>query len=90
VEIEPCKVGRVIGKKKSMMNMLIEQTKCEVFVGNNGRILLKCPNLELEYIAILAIKKIENEAHTTGLTERIKEFIIEEKVKRGLIKYEVK
>jgi len=90
VEIEPCKVGRVIGKKKSMMNMLIEQTKCEIFVGNNGRILLKCPNLELEYIAILAIKKIESEAHTTGLTERIKEFIIEEKVKRGLIKYEVK
>lgn len=90
VEIEPCKVARVIGKKKSMLNMLIEQTKCEVFVGNNGRILLKCPNLELEYIAILAIKKIENEAHTTGLTERIKDFIIEEKVKRGLIKYEIK
>ncbi|MEM4767302.1 MAG: KH domain-containing protein, partial [Ignisphaera sp.] len=90
VEIEPCKVARVIGKKKSMLNMLIEQTKCEIFVGNNGRILLKCPNLELEYIAILAIKKIENEAHTTGLTERIKDFVIEEKVKRGLIKYEIK
>ncbi|ADM28305.1 exosome complex RNA-binding protein Rrp4 [Ignisphaera aggregans DSM 17230] len=89
IEIEPIKVARVIGKKKSMLNMLIEQTKCDILVGNNGRIILRCPNPELEYIAILAIKKIESEAHTTGLTERIREFIIEEKVKRGLIKYEV-
>lgn len=90
VEVEPCKVARVIGRKRSMLNMLMEQTRCEIFVGNNGRVLLRCPNLELEYIAILAIKKIDNEAHTTGLTERIKDFIIEEKVKRGLIKYEVR
>jgi len=89
VEIEPIKVARVIGKRRSMLNMLIEQTRCDILVGNNGRIILKCPDPELEYIAILAIKKIESEAHTTGLTERIREFIIEEKVKRGLIKYEV-
>jgi exosome complex component RRP4 len=88
VEIEPSKVGRVIGKKRSMINMLIEQTKCDFVVGINGRILLKCPNSDIEYIAILAIKKIEEEAHTVGLTERIKEFIINEKVKRGLIRYE--
>ncbi|MCI4437694.1 MAG: RNA-binding protein [Ignisphaera sp.] len=88
IEIEPSKVGRVIGKKRSMLNMLIEETKCDFVVGANGRILLKCPNSELEYIAILAIKKIEEEAHTLGLTERIREFILSEKVKRGLIKYE--
>ncbi len=90
VEIEPCKIARVIGKKRSMLNMLMEQTRCEIFVGNNGRILLRCPSLELEYITILAIKKIESEAHTIGLTEKIKDFIIEEKVKRGLIRYEIK
>jgi len=89
VEIEPSKVARVIGKKKSMLMMLEEQTKCSIIVGNNGRILLKCPDPEYEYIAILAIKKIEQEAHIPGLTERIRSFIIEEKVKRGLIKYEV-
>jgi len=87
VEIEPSKVGRVIGRKKSMISMLTEQTKCEFVVGINGRILLRCPNSDLEYIAILAIKKIEEEAHIIGLTERIKEFIINEKVKRGLIRY---
>ncbi|MEM0026770.1 MAG: exosome complex RNA-binding protein Rrp4 [Ignisphaera sp.] len=88
VEIEPSKIGRVIGKKRSMLSMLMEQTKCDFVVGVNGRVLLRCPDAELEYIAILALKKIEVEAHTAGLTERIKEFIINEKVKRGLIKYE--
>jgi len=89
VEIEPSKVARVIGKKKSMLMMLEEQTKCNIVIGNNGRILLKCPDPEYEYIAILAIKKIEQEAHIPGLTERIRSFIIEEKVKRGLIRHEV-
>ncbi|MEM4502891.1 MAG: exosome complex RNA-binding protein Rrp4 [Ignisphaera sp.] len=88
VEIEPSKVARVIGKKKSMLMMLEEQTKCSIIVGNNGRILLKCPDPEYEYIAILAIKKIEQEAHIPGLTERIRSFIIEEKIRRGLIKRE--
>ncbi|HDI02071.1 MAG TPA: RNA-binding protein, partial [Ignisphaera sp.] len=85
IEIEPSRVPRVIGKKRSMINMLTESTSCQIIVGNNGRILLKCPNSEIEAITILAIKKIEEEAHTTGLTERIREFIIEQKVKRGLI-----
>ncbi len=85
IEIEPSRVPRVIGRKRSMINMLMEETGCSIVVGNNGRILLRCPNPEIEAIAILAIKKIEEEAHTTGLTERVREFIIEQKVKRGLI-----
>ncbi len=85
IEIEPSRVPRVIGRKRSMINMLMEETGCNIVVGNNGRILLICPNPEIEAIAILAIKKIEEEAHTTGLTERVREFIIEQKVKRGLI-----
>lgn len=89
IEVDPCKVARIIGKRRSMLSMLQEETKCDILVGNNGRLLLRCPNPELEYIAVLAIRKIEAEAHTIGLTERIKEFIITEKVKRGLIRYEI-
>jgi len=85
IEIEPSRVPRVIGRRKSMISMLQELTQCNIVVGNNGRILLKCPNPEIEAVAILAIKKIEAEAHTTGLTERVREFIIEEKIKRGLM-----
>ncbi len=89
IEIEPCRVPRVIGKRRSMINMLMELTRCNIVVGNNGRILLKCPNPEIEAVAILAIKKIEAEAHTSGLTERIREFIIEEKIRRGLMNHGV-
>ncbi len=85
IEIEPSRVPRVIGRRRSMINMLQELTGCTIVVGNNGRILLKCPNPEVEAVAILAIKKIEAEAHTPGLTERVREFIIEEKIKRGLM-----
>ncbi|RLG77509.1 MAG: RNA-binding protein [Thermoprotei archaeon] len=85
IEIKPSRVPRVVGRRKSMLSMLQEETRCQIVVGNNGRILLRCPDPEREAIAILAIKKIEREAHTQGLTERIKEFIIEQKIKRGLI-----
>ncbi|RLG85463.1 MAG: RNA-binding protein [Thermoprotei archaeon] len=85
IEIKPSRVPRVIGRKRSMLSVLQEETGCQIVVGNNGRILLRCPDPEREAIAVLAIKKIEREAHTQGLTERIKDFIIEQKIKRGLI-----
>lgn len=84
VEIKPSRVPRVIGKKGSMVNMLIKETGCEILVGQNGRILIKCPNKDIEEVLILSIKKIEAEAHTTGLTERVREFIRKERERRGV------
>jgi len=83
VEIKPSRVPRVIGKKASMINMLKTETGCEFVVGQNGRILVKCPNRDLEEVAVLAIKMIEREAHTSGLTERVREMIRREKARRG-------
>ncbi len=86
IEINPAKVPRVIGKKGSMLQLLIAECKCEITVTQNGRILVdNCPNKDLEEIVILAIRKIEREAHIPGLTDRVKEFIIKEKVRRGLL-----
>jgi len=84
IEIKPSRTPRVIGKKKSMLNVLTGETGCEVVVGANGRIWIQCANEDLEEILILAIKKIEQEAHTTGLTDKIRNFIEEEKKRRGL------
>lgn len=84
VEIVPSRVPRVIGRKGSMISMLKDETKCNIVVGLNGRIWIKGPTGDLEEIATLAIKKIERETHTTGLTDRVREFIIEEKSKRGV------
>ncbi len=85
VEISPVKVARVIGRKGSMHQLLEGETGCEVLVTRNGRILVNCPNKELEDVLAMAILKIEREAHIPGLTDRVKEFIIREKVRRGLI-----
>ncbi len=90
VEISPVKVARVIGRKGSMHQLLEGETGCEVLVARNGRILINCPNKELEDVLVMAILKIEREAHIPGLTDRVKEFIIREKVKRGLIGGEAK
>ncbi len=84
IEIQPAKIPRVIGKKRSMLNMLREEVGCEIFVAVNGRIHILCPNKDLELILVLAIQMIEREAHTTGLTERVQKYIRELKQIRGV------
>ncbi|MCE4600699.1 MAG: exosome complex RNA-binding protein Rrp4 [Desulfurococcales archaeon] len=84
VEIQAAKIPRVIGKKRSMLNMLQEETGCDVFVAVNGRIHVKCSDPDREAILVLAIKMIEREAHTTGLTARVQEYIQELKKVRGV------
>ena len=74
VEIQPTKVPRVIGKNASMLSIIKKYTGCWIFVGQNGRIWLKCPEEKLG-VAIEAIKKIESEAHTVGLTQRIEKML---------------
>lgn len=85
VEISPVKVPRVIGKKASMLQTLQKETGCDITVGKNGRIIIKCGNPDMQEILMLAIRKIERESHIPGLTDRIKEFILKEKVRRGLV-----
>jgi exosome complex component RRP4 len=80
IEIESVKVPRVIGKNGSMLQLLQEETGCEIFVGKNGRVYLSGGNTPL---ATLAILKIAREAHTTGLTERIQAFLAEGKGRAG-------
>ncbi len=72
LEIEPTKVPRVIGRNLSMVSMIRDYTKTEIFVGKNGRLYLKGDNTAF---AIQAILKICREAHTSGLTDRIKNFL---------------
>ncbi|MET1128773.1 MAG: exosome complex RNA-binding protein Rrp4 [Thermoproteota archaeon] len=84
IEVKPSRVPRVIGKKRSMLNMLTSETGCQINVGANGRIHAICDNKAMEDLLVLAIKKIEAEAHTTGLTERIRELIRSEKERLGV------
>ncbi|MEM4428522.1 MAG: exosome complex RNA-binding protein Rrp4 [Acidilobaceae archaeon] len=84
VDIQPAKIPRVIGKKRSMISMLEEKTGCSIFPAVNGRVYIECPNRELEAILVMAIRLIDRESHRLGLTERVAKFIDEERMRRGV------
>jgi len=84
ISIDPPKIPRVIGRNGSMIKMLKSLTNCNIFVTQNGRIWLKGDDIAHERLLIESIKKIASEAHTVGLTDRMEEFIINEKKKRGI------
>ena len=84
ISINAPKIPRVIGRNGSMIKMLKNLTKCNIFVTQNGRIWLKGEDLTHERLLIEAIYKIASEAHTVGLTDRMQEFLINEKKKRGI------
>ncbi len=71
VDIAPTKVPRLIGKKGSMINMIKDKTGCKIVVGQYGLVWVKGKQ-EMEQIVKDTIKLIEKEAHTSGLTDRIK------------------
>ena len=60
-----------------MISMIKEMLGVELIVGQNGRIVIVGEDPYKVEIAVLTIRKIESEAHTTGLTDRIKKFIEE-------------
>ncbi|MGQ4915755.1 MAG: exosome complex RNA-binding protein Rrp4 [Candidatus Asgardarchaeia archaeon] len=77
--IHPTRVPRLIGRKGSMINMIKNETGCKIRIGQNGIIWIYGKSPELEYIVVKAIRKIEREAHTSGLTDRVRELIRKEK-----------
>lgn len=79
IEITPTKIPRVIGKKGSMVTTIKNETGCQVIIGQNGRIVVAGKTPEDERLAIMAIRVIEQEAHTSGLTDRVTEMLRKEK-----------
>ncbi|MFQ6073766.1 MAG: exosome complex RNA-binding protein Rrp4 [Candidatus Bathyarchaeia archaeon] len=78
-EITPTKIPRLIGKKGSMVTLIKRETGCQVLIGQNGLILVSGKSPKDERLAIMAIHKIEQEAHTSGLTDRIAEMLRKER-----------
>ena len=79
IQVTPSKIPRVIGRKGSMISVIKQETGCQIILGLNGVILVTGKNPENEELAMAAIQKIENESHTSGLTDRITQFLKEEK-----------
>lgn len=74
ISVNPHKVPRIIGKSGSMVEMIKEASGCRITVGQNGLIWLD-GEPENEIIAVNAIKKIEEEAHISGLTDKMKDYL---------------
>lgn len=75
VELTPTKIPRLIGKKGSMITMLKKETGCQILIGQNGLILVSGKSPKNERLAVMAIRKIEQESHTSGLTDRVAEML---------------
>ena len=80
VEISAAKIPRLIGRKGSMISMLKRETGCQITVGQNGVIMVWGKSPESERVAVEAIYMVEREAHTRGLTDRIREMIAKSNV----------
>ncbi len=81
MQVTPTKIPRVIGRKGSMISMIKQETGCQIILGLNGVILVTGKNPADEELAMTAIRKIEDESHTSGLTDRITQLLKEQKVK---------
>jgi len=82
MKVTPTKIPRIIGRKGSMISMINQETNCNIILGLNGVVLITGKTVEDEQLAMMAIRKIEDESHTSGLTDRITQMLKEEKSKR--------
>lgn len=86
IGIKPSKIPRVVGKENTMIKMLVQTTGSHMVVGYNGIIWINGGDYNA---AIRAIKIIEDEAHTSGLTERLHQ-MLEKTVDKSAISVEPK
>jgi exosome complex component RRP4 len=82
LKVTPTKIPRIIGRKGSMISVIKEQTGCHIILGLNGIVLITGKSLEDERLAAMAIRTIEQESHTTGLTDRITQMLEAQKGKQ--------
>ena len=75
--VSPSRVPRIIGRGNSMLKQITDGTGTKIIIGLNGVIWLCGGKIDLATNAIL---KIVEEAHTTGLTDRIKVLLSGNKV----------
>lgn len=74
IELSPVKVPRIIGKNGSMVSMLKRASDCQIIVGQNGLVWVE-GEPEKEIAIIDAMHMIAERAHTSGLTDQVKELL---------------
>ncbi len=72
ISIKPSKIPRILGRGNTMIKQISDYTKTSISIGMNGMVWLNGGDIDL---ATDAIERIQNEAHITGLTEKIGEML---------------
>lgn len=72
LKISATRVPRLIGKRGSMIQTIEQATQTRVLIGQNGIVVVTGRSPEGVMLAVRAIKMVEEEAHTSNLTQRIK------------------
>jgi exosome complex component RRP4 len=75
LKISATRVPRLIGKRGSMIQTIEQATQTRILIGQNGIVVVSGRNPDGTQLAIRAIKMVEEEAHTSNLTQRIKTFL---------------
>ncbi|MBN2566615.1 RNA-binding protein [Candidatus Woesearchaeota archaeon] len=76
IRVNPHKVPRIIGKQGSMVSMVKNATGCRIVVGQNGVVWIQGEPKD-ETFAVKTVEMIEEQAHISGLTEKVKSFLEE-------------
>lgn len=79
IKVNSNKVPRVIGKEGSMINLIKEETKCNITVGQNGVVWIRGDSTEEELLAKKAILFITKNFFMEGLTDEVKKWFEKEK-----------
>jgi len=79
IKVNPNKVPRVIGKEGSMINLIKDETGCNITVGQNGLIWIESDKVEKELFAKKAILFVVEKSFVSGLTEEVKKWFDGEK-----------
>ncbi|MFN3909635.1 MAG: KH domain-containing protein [Candidatus Anstonellaceae archaeon] len=76
IRISPLKIPRLIGKNNSMINMISYATGCKIYIGKNGLVFV---SEDGNYpLAAQVMKMVEKQTHTSGLTQKISDFLAKE------------
>lgn len=75
LKISSTRVPRLIGKRGSMIQTIEQATQTKILIGQNGILVVSGRNNEGTDLAFKAIKMVEEEAHTSNLTQKVKDLL---------------
>lgn len=81
--VNPNKVPRIIGKEGSMINLIKDNTGCNITVGQNGIIWVKGDKIENELFSKKAILYVAEKSIMSGLTDEVKSWFEKNKSSKG-------